>query len=104
MRLLDVIAELARKPGRWLAIHAEADEESDRPNVADKARERANAIKKYLEKPGAVIVPPDRIDWQPQSGMTSEPYQRIARIYLLEPCKADAKPKGTGLLQGPERR
>jgi hypothetical protein len=87
-----LLADIARNHAGDLAIHAQADAVSDGLEPEDKAHKRADALAKYLAPPGTVVR--NGISWDLQHGTESEPYRRMARIYLLEPCVARAKPKG----------
>jgi hypothetical protein len=92
LRLLQLIAEDARKRGLALAIRALADVASDGANADVMARQRADAVADYLAQHAA--VPVISIGLLSPSGAVSEPYRRIVRIDLLEPCGAGAKPAG----------
>jgi hypothetical protein len=90
MRLLRLTAEDARKRGAALAIRAEADRASDGVNAEAMARQRADVIADYLAQHAP--VPVVGIGLATPVGAASEPYRRIVRIDLLEPCTPPAKP------------
>jgi len=89
MRLLRLTAETARKRGVAVVIRAEADDISDGADAEAMARQRAAAVADYLAQPAP--VPLVGIGLATPVGAASEPYRRIVRIDLLEPCPAPAK-------------
>jgi hypothetical protein len=100
-RLLQLTGEDARRRGLALAIRAEADTVSDGANADAMARQRADAIADYLAQHSP--VPVVGIGLAPPSGAASEPYRRIVRIDLLEPCDGRATP-AAAVHPGPKTR
>ena len=84
-RILGLIVEDARRQGSALLIRAEADTASDGETADTMAARRAGELAELIEKRGPIpvlgfgIVPP--------SGAASEPYRRVVRIDVLEPCQ-----------------
>jgi hypothetical protein len=86
MRRLRLTAEDARKRGLAVAIRAEADTASDGADAAAMARGRADTVADWLAQHAP--VPLVGIGLAAPVGTASEPYRRIVRIDLLDPCPA----------------
>jgi hypothetical protein len=88
MRLLRLAAETARKRGAAVTIRAEADNISDGADAEALARRRAATVADWLAQNAP--VPLVGVGLATPVGAASEPYRRIVRIDLLEPCPASA--------------
>ena len=84
-RIIGLIVEDARRHGWALVIRAEADAASDGEAADMMAARRARELADAIEKRGSVPVLGFGI--ARPSGAVSEPYRRVVRIDVLEPCQ-----------------
>ena len=84
-RVLRLIVEDARQHGRALLVRAEADAASDGEAADTMAAGRAAGVAGLIERYGA--VPVLGFGLAHPAGTVSEPYRRLVRIDILEPCQ-----------------